>query len=126
MAEKIYAVLLHVRESQISTVLSALTGSSTLVSVSPTKETAEKPANGFSRFVGGKRNKGITGYDLGSQIFKDLKRVMTTSELANLFAGHGFAKNSISPVLARLVKENKIKKLGGGKYIPAGVSVKLG
>ena len=126
MAEKIYAVLLHVKENQVSTVLSALTGSSTLVSVAPTKEGADKP-NGYTRnYAGGRRNKGITGYDLASQIFKDVKRVMTMSEVSQQFKSHGFAPNSASPALSRLVKEQKIRKLGGGKYIPAGVSIKLG
>lgn len=126
MAEKIYAVTLHVRESQISTVLAALTGSSTLVSVTPTKESAETNSKSYTRtYAGGKRNKGITGAELAMQIFSAANRPVSYSEIAERFAAHGFAKHSSSPAISKLVKENKVRKLGGGKYVATGVSIRI-
>ena len=133
MANRIYAVTLHVAEANLGTVLSALAGSSSLVSVVPTQKTAHLPSSSGSsapkesqsRFHGGKRDKGISGEELVLQTLGSSDRVFTATEISNAFVQHGFAGNSSSPVLSRLAASGKVRALGAGKFVLPGVTIKL-
>jgi hypothetical protein len=135
MANKVYVVTLHVTETNLGTVLSALAGSSTLVSVVPTQETASaKPAPpGSPRaprpgpfYAGGKRNKGIKGEDLILETMGKEDRVYDALELANVFVQRGFARTSVYPQLSLLAKAGRVRSLGNGKFCLPGHLLKLG
>ena len=138
MANRVYAVTLHVTENNLGTVLSALSGSSTLVSVVPTQKTAAHP-NGPSsssssadssalvqhHYTNGKRNKGISGEELALEVLNSSERVFTLGEISNAFVQRGFAGNSSSPVLSKLASAGKVRALGAGKFCKAGLLLKL-
>jgi len=133
MASKVYVVTLHVTETNLGTVLSALAGSSTLVSVVPAQETAKEASSGSSAgprigpyYVGGKRNKGIKGEDLILETMSKADRVYDAVELANVFVQRGFARTSVYPQLSMLAKAGKVRSLGNGKFCLPGHLVKLG
>lgn len=128
MAVKIYAVLLHVSEKDLGTVLSALGGSSTLISVTATQESAAHPNKSPTKnfhFHGGKRNKGISGEDLALQVLGSSDRIFNMSEINHAFVQHGFAGNSASPVLSRLASVGKVRALGAGRFCLPGTTHKL-
>ncbi len=66
-----------------------------------------------SRFVNGARNKGVKGEDL---LLKTLAIPHTPAEIADAFEAAGFARNSASPILSRLVAAKKIKRSDAGVY----------
>lgn len=125
MAERVYSVLLHVPESQLTTVLDVVRVPTVLVSVTPTEESRNSPMPHVSRFRNGKRNKGITGVQLAEKYATETKRVFAGTELRDVFVQHGFAENSYSPCLNRLVKAGKIRNLGDGRYCSSGVTMRL-
>lgn len=126
MAAKVYAVLLHVPENHLGTVLSALSGSSTLVSVSPTVESAqpERAAKNF-HFAHGVRLKGISGENLALEILSSEQRVFGITEINNKFVERGFARTSASPCLHKLGRDKKIRVLGASRYCALGVTLSL-
>lgn len=67
-------------------------------------------------YVGGIRNKGISGRDLVLEVLTSANRPFNFSEISNAFVQRGFAGNSASPNLTVLVKEGKIRNLGHGKW----------
>ena len=121
MAQRTYVLTLHVVESKIGAVISALSGEATVVSVVPTKESAEAPAprpapSGKHRFVGGKHDKGITGKELIMQILDSENRAFFMSEIVTRFMAKGFADTSAYPVTYEAVKNGKARALGEGRY----------
>ena len=96
MPAKVYAVTLHVTEGNLGTVLQTIVGSATLVSVVPTQETARSSGSSSSsgngekhvHYVGGKRNKGISGEDLVMQTLGSSAKVFNMNEITNAFCSH--------------------------------------
>lgn len=135
MPSKIYAVTLHVSEGNLGTVLSALAGSSTLVSVVPTEKTAAIKSIAIRSsdsaepkrfgYVGNKRNKGISGEDLALKTLASANRIFDIGEIFNAFTSAGFAANSASPVLSVLTRANKIRALGNGRFCALGTTVRV-
>ena len=126
MAAKVYAVLFHVTERDLGTVLSALSGSSTLISVTPT--TVADGDNGIKkqfRYAGGKKSKGITGDELALKILSSENRVFPLHELKNKFLEAGFAHTSAAPNFNKLAREKKIRALGDNKFCALGVTLRL-
>lgn len=126
-SSKVYEVRLHVTEHNLGTVLGALAGSSTLVSVTPTQETAQARSEPMrvTRYQDGVRDKGISGKDLALQTLGSSARVFDMREIQNVFVNHKFAGNSASPVLSHLVREGKVRALGNGKFCLSGTAIKL-
>lgn len=77
-------------------------------------------------YVGGKRNKGITGRNLALQLLRSENRMFYANELVEAFANKGFAGNSLWAVLSVLVKEGLVRKVGDGRYAAAGTTINLG
>ena len=121
----VYAVLFHVDDKKLATVLGALQGSAQLVSVTPTEVEAPKPAK-EQYYVGGKRMKGISGLDLVLKVLGSEKRPFTRDELSQAFVNNGFARNSYSPPLSDLMAEGRVVSAGQGKYTLKGTIVHLG
>jgi hypothetical protein len=129
---RVYAVLFHVSEDHLGTVLSTLSGASTLVSVTPTEKTVNKRASPKVHpdretfYVGGKRNKGISGEDLVLQVLGSANRVFDSAEVRSKFVQHGFAANSCYSTMSKLVSEKKIRALGNSKFCLPGTTVHMG
>lgn len=122
----IYAVLLHVDEKQLPTVLGVLAGNAKLVSVTPTEEAKAEKKKKQQHYVDGKRDKGISGEDLLLQAIAKEQRAFTIKELEEVFLAHRFSGNSVSPVLNRLIQAEKIRKVGAGAYCLKGTVLKFG
>lgn len=121
----VYAVLFHVDDKKLATVLGALQGSAQLVSVTPTEVEAPK-ATKEQYYVGGKRNKGISGQDLVLKVLGSAKRPFTNEELGKAFIENGFAEHSYSPSLTELVRAEKVVSAGRGTWALKGTVVHLG
>jgi hypothetical protein len=121
----IYLVTLHVDEKKLPTVLAALEGAAKLVSVLPTQEAVVEGPSRQHSYVDGKRNKGITGHALVLQTMAQEQRPYSLTELTKVFVAHRFAANSLSPVISRLILENKIHRVGDMYCLP-GTTIKFG
>ena len=132
MANRVFAVLLHVNEDQLGTVLSTLSGSSTLVSVTPTEKVTkqwapkakQEPKSSF--WTGGVRHKGITGEALVLQVMQSENRIWDSTELRSKFLQNNFAGNSAYSTLSKMASEKKIRSLGKGKFCLPGYTIHLG
>lgn len=79
-----------------------------------------------SRFVGGQRNKGITGKQLVMQLLTNEQRVWRGDQITSAFKKHNFAGGSWSAPMGELVREQKVRALGSGKYVLPGVTIHPG
>jgi len=105
-------------EDKLATIISALAGAGTVLSLSLAKKQGRRLRPELvigSRYVGGLRTKPIKGDDLIKRLFTE-KAVQTTPELTKAFVSNGFAKNSMSPRLSYYLKSKKVKSIGPGKY----------
>lgn len=116
----IYAILMHVGEKQLPTVLSALAGAATLVSITPTQPDEKKPRTGY---VNGKKNKGIRGNELALAVLSDNGGIATYQQIAARFEEQGFSCKSASPCLSNLVTAGKVRRLGKGKFALPGTTI---
>jgi hypothetical protein len=127
MPKTVYTVLLHVDDSKLPTILGAIAGAATLVSVTvtqgPVKEEQPKKSQ---HYVNGKRLKGISGGDLVLKVLADKGGCCNSVDLTNAFLAHGFAKGSWSPASSKLAAEHKIRMLGGSKFALPGTTIKMG
>ena len=121
----VYAVLFHVEEKKLATVLGALQGSAQLVSVTPTEVETPK-ATKEQYYTGGKRLKGISGEELVLKTLGSEKRPFHRSEIEKVFVANGFAAQSYSPTLSKLMSDGKIVSAGPGAYALKGTIVHLG
>jgi hypothetical protein len=130
MTKNTLAVLLHVEQSRLATVLSALDGAATLVSVTPTTtaaaEASPPPRAPVARYHNGTRDKGISGEDLVLKVLTECNGLASFTKFAEAFKSHGFAANSASPALSMACAANKVRALGGGQYALPGTKVHLG
>ena len=117
-----FDVTLRVSSARLATVLEALNGSATLVSVLPCTEVTPKRARVFA-YAGGKRNKGISGQQLVLQALQRANGKLTIGQLGKIFAAQGFSPNSQSPALAALKTRGLVESLekGSWKLTPAGL-----
>ncbi len=123
----VYAVLFHVDDKKLATVLGALQGSAQLVSVTPTEVEAPKAkiTKDFG-YAGGKRLKGISGVDLCLQVLEKAKGPITRQEIEAAFVDRGFAAGSAGPSIATLVRAGKAVSAGVNRYVIKGSIVHLG
>jgi len=119
-----YAVLFHVSANSLPTVLEALKGSATLVSVTPTEEEKQKK-QATRTFVGGKRNKGIDGQEFAKQIINREERIYNLKEIEEEFVAKGFARTSAYSCLGKLVRKGEAVRAGQYKFARPGVKVTL-
>jgi hypothetical protein len=130
----ILAVLLHVEQARLATVLAALDGAATLVSVTATSEAAAEahPAPQIARrtktqaYQDGVRMKGISGEELVEKVLAECNGLATFTKFAEAFKAHGFSPNSASPALSTAAQNGKVRALGGGRYAAPGTVVKMG
>jgi hypothetical protein len=124
----VYTVVLQTTAKNMPTILKTVNGVATLVSVTATiKETDGEPAkrrNGG--YVGGRANKGIRGEDLVLEVLSAANRVVTYHEMTERFAARGFAGNSVSATLSRMVQDGRVRRVGSERYALPGTVVKLG
>jgi hypothetical protein len=103
-------------EDKLATIISALKGSATLISMTVVEE--KKPKTRNHGYVDGKRNKGISGEDL---VIQSLKAGAQTSEqLTATFVERGFAPKSVSPNVSALVHRGIVVKNGHGFVLKGG------
>lgn len=100
-------------EEKLSTIISALAGAGTILSLTATVHRKSPKKN--MAYVDGKRNKGISGHDLLTNLFKR-KAKWTTPELTAEFVKAGFSENSMSPRLAAMKNAGKVKNTSLGVY----------
>lgn len=137
MAQNVYLLSLHVAESKLGAVISALQGEATIVAVAPTKASGEPvarlprqpmqatPSGTAQHYAGGKRNKGISGKELAMQILGSQPRPFAMSEIVAGFKERGFAETSAYPVTYDLVKAGKVRALGEGRYALPNTPLKM-
>ncbi len=148
-SEELYTVVLSVPEGDLSAVLGAvLGGSAKLILCRPRAESvnetlkasnsvaqavetakalvqiteAEKPVQTGkpSRFVGGKRSKGITANELILRILKDSGGQAYAHTFRSQFVARGFAGNSYGPALSKMRVAGKVRYLGDSLWVLAG------
>jgi hypothetical protein len=74
-------------------------------------KTAEPP----SRYVNGRRNKGVGGAEL---ILETLRGgAATVDELKRTFTHSGFSPTSVSPCLSRLLRDKRVQHAMHGRYM---------
>lgn len=124
----VYAVLFHVDDKKLATVLGALQGSAQLVSVTPTEVEVPKPKREVKDFsyAGGRRLKGISGVGLALQVLEKAKGPVTRQQLEAAFVERGFAAGSAGPSISNLVRDGKAVNAGVNKYAIKGSIVHLG
>ena len=112
-----FDVTLRVSSARLATVLEALNGSATLVSVLPCTEVTPKRARVFA-YAGGKRNKGISGSELLLDTMRQAggQRIFKTSELTEAFTAKGFNKHSASPALSQARSAGLIESVSPGHW----------
>jgi hypothetical protein len=93
-----YEVTFHVLREQLNTVLSVISSEVTLVSLKAIEE-VEKPKHTRKAKVGPRRNGALTLKELVTKMFND-KPTWTDEQIKGEFKSHGFAKTSLSPMLA--------------------------
>ena len=119
-----FNVLLRVTSARLAMVLEALADAATLVSVLPCEPSPERGeaarwvrAPAASRFVNGKRAKGVSGQQL---VLRALARTasgsLTTKQLVNIFIAQGFSGNSFSPAVSELKTKGLVEQAGLGKW----------
>jgi hypothetical protein len=81
----------------------------------PTQNTMTEAQTPKKRYTNGFRNKGISGEELLLQILAN-KKPVHYDIIVNQFVSNGFARNSASPVISRLLKENRIIRPSAGIY----------
>lgn len=118
---KLYHVTLQCTDRKVPILLQATTDRDiTLVSVSPAPSTATSVApqqvRSPSRYANGQRKKDISGHDLALEILRSAPRPFTYEEVVKAFTSHGFASNSASPVLSKLIREGLIRQINQGKW----------
>lgn len=126
-----FQMTIKVPESHLGPILTGVvTHGIKLVSVDPTGEVDSTPKG----YVGGKRDKGISGGDLilallrGDPAFvTDGKaRIWKGNEISAAFVKNGFAGGSWSPPMSMLLKEDppKVRSLGKGMYCIMGLTLR--
>ena len=126
MPRPVYTVVLQVEEASLPTILGALAGSITLVSVTATEEAAPKRTVEDRHYVNFRRNKGIRGHDLVIKVLTEHSGICSGKDFSEAFKHHGFAITSWSPIISKLTTENKIRRLGNDSYALPGTVIKKG
>ena len=109
---KEYIVSLEVTEEQISTMLKIVAPYAKLSGDIKEKVNSEEP-KGF-RFAGGRRDKGISAYNLLMEQVNRIGGVVGYDKLRYEFGLRGFAPTSISATITQLVREGKLIRVGKG------------
>ncbi len=70
----------------------------------------ERQHNAPRKYRNGHRDKGISGKDLVIKILKELAIPVSSESINEIFMERGFAHNSHSPNISKLLREGKIEK----------------
>ena len=98
----------------VGTIVELLNDEGCLVSMRPYVET-DTPKKPLHRFHGGKRNKGISAANAVLEALD--KNLRIPDSIGNYIASnYGFAPNSASPALSRLLTEGRVHKEPDGSY----------
>lgn len=116
-----YEVTLHVEEDHLPAVIGVVKGSAVITGVHPLE--GVKPKKNF-RFAGGKRDKGIKSEDLIMKIVSD-GQIHGKDEFDRTFAELGFAHNTVSAALSKVMQLSKIDRVGPHSYCKAGALPQL-
>jgi hypothetical protein len=127
-----YRMILAVDSRVLGTMISLIEGSqdAKLLSVSdfadptplppsppaPVRASIEAPAlpKTPTRFVGGKKNKGISGESLVTETLRSGSADL--SELKRVFAHRGFAPTSASPTVSKMLRDGDIERGPHGRF----------
>jgi len=112
---KTFDVLLRVSDKNLSTVLACLAGAADLIKVEASAEPVSEPEGPRSRYLNGKKDKGIHGETLVLKVLVD-RAVHTAADLQKAFEANGFAPHSYSASVSRLVKAGKVQRVGDKLY----------
>jgi hypothetical protein len=124
-----YAITIKVPESDLGPIVThAVTHGIKMLSANPTGEIDTSPKG----YVGGKRNKGISGRELiiallsGDEAYGGKRRIWKGEELSKAFVANGFAGSSWSPPMSELIKADppQVRALGKGMFCLIGLSLK--
>jgi hypothetical protein len=119
---KTYRVLLHVTGSMLPTLLSLIEDHDIrLVQVSDLADAEPLPPSpppaprvATSRFVGGKRDKGIDGKTLVVQVLQSGPADL--AELKRAFSHRNFAAASVAAYVSRMLRDGLIRRAAHGRY----------
>lgn len=106
----------------LTTVLSAVEGSKgvRLVSAQEEEEKEQKQErqtpNRKNVYVGGKRQKGISGRDLVLKTLREHDGSAHITAIKSAFIQNGFAGNSVSPNISEMQRDKLIKYVGSATY----------
>lgn len=108
----------------LTTVLSAVEGSRGVRLVSAQEEEEEEkkqekerqPPNRKNVYVGGKRQKGISGRDLVLKTLREHDGSAHITAIKSAFIQNGFAGNSVSPNISEMQRDKLIKYVGSATY----------
>ena len=124
-----YRIIIDVQGSTLATLLALIEGNADikLRSVSDAHDPAlppspmppartSVPSNGSngaaaSRFVGGRKNKGIGGAALVEELLQSGPASLT--EIRNTFTHRGFSSNSAPPCISRLMRDGRLTRTHG-------------
>ncbi len=124
-----HEVTLCVSTARLADIMSKLDADCSLLGVRPMPPAAEAPvpkkrAHGYAN---GKRDKGIRGDELVLRSLKDAAPTpITAAALSRIFVAEGFADNSVSPVVSKLIAAKKIKTVGHLTYALVDPTLPLG
>lgn len=110
--ELMFDVHIRTTAGRLQMIVDVLDGSAEVISVKRAEDRTVKRTK--RTYVGGKRDKGITGLDLITQTLA--KGPMTQASLQNLFLAKGFADSSCGAALSKLVKNKTVVHQDDGRY----------
>jgi hypothetical protein len=119
MSKQMFDVLVRTSVTNLPNVV-ALAGDETqILSINVVKEMPALPAKfnagSTSRFVGGMKNKGISGEELTLQTLKKAGGApITLQQLQQAFVQRGFAAHSCHACLSKLVRDKKVRRFSDG------------
>jgi hypothetical protein len=108
-----YRVVADVPSESLTTVMQVIEGAARIIKVEPV-ESAARSASSKRGYVGGKRNKGISGDDLLLKCLRGSKSPISADQLRSAFEKHGFSPNSLSPTLSKAVAKKLVVIQGNG------------
>ena len=127
---KLFDLVIRCDATSMAEILSNL-GRAKLLNVYPVRDEGEGPeqrtiSRPHKGFVGGIRNKGITGEELVMKVLHEAKGPVRRDTFINEFVANKFAGNSANACISKLVAKGKVRNIGEGKYVAVGQTIHMG
>lgn len=131
MAVQLFDLVIRADANSMAQLLGNL-GRAKLVTVHPVRDAEQDETKDHmitrthKGFVGGIRNKGITGEELVMRILQEAKGPVRRDQFINEFVANKFAGNSANACISKLVAKGKVRNIGEGKYVAVGQAIRMG